>query len=172
MKLFRVLKSIVHGKYPKFISGFWSELWELLGISILASSSHHSQMVGQIEHAHCTLEQLFRVYSLESENDCDWFKVVLFVELAINNFTADFTGLQLFELVYCSIPAASLYLLPNFHTVPTTQIFLENFSSNFLQQIHELLKYMVKSSTHMRATINMQIFRLVINFFFWLPISK
>ena len=56
VSFFGVSKSILCDRDPKFTSQVWTNLWKLLGTSVLASSSHYSQTNGQIERTHRTLE--------------------------------------------------------------------------------------------------------------------
>jgi transposase InsO family protein len=93
-----VPRMIVSDRDPRFASGFWQELFRLLGTKLRMSTAYHPQTDGQTENTNKTIENMLRAY-VNNHLD-DWDEHLLHVEMAINNAVQDSTGYSPFYLTY------------------------------------------------------------------------
>jgi hypothetical protein len=56
--------SIVSDRDPRFVSEFWTALWERFGSKLKLSTAYHPQTDGQTERMNRTVEQMLRAYCL------------------------------------------------------------------------------------------------------------
>ena len=74
-------KSIVSDRDPRFTSGFWRHVFELLGSKLHTSTADHFQTDGQTERANRVVADVFRTVATPKE----WGKQLPFVEFAHKN---------------------------------------------------------------------------------------
>ena len=75
--------SIVSDRGSKFISKFWRQLTDNLGIKLNLSTAYHPQTDGQTERVNQVLEQYLRIFT--SYNQDDWSKLLAQASFAYNN---------------------------------------------------------------------------------------
>ncbi|CAI5710045.1 unnamed protein product [Peronospora effusa] len=81
-------ESIVSDRDPRFTSGFWRHVFELLGSKLHMSTADHPQTDGQTERANRVVADVLRTIATPTE----WSKQFPFVEFAINNSVHASTG--------------------------------------------------------------------------------
>ena len=81
-------ESIVSDRDPRFTSGFWRHVFELLGSKLHMSTADHPQTDGQTERANRVVADVLRTIATPKE----WSKQLPFVEFAINNSVHASTG--------------------------------------------------------------------------------
>ena len=69
VKLWRVSKSIVNDRDPRFTGRFWTELFKMLGTDLKFSTSFHPQTDGQTERINGLLEMYLRHYVSAHQRD-------------------------------------------------------------------------------------------------------
>src|SRR5438309_172287 len=87
-------KSILSDRGPQFISGFWQELLERLGVKSRLTSPYHPQGDGQTERTQRTWLQYLRLYAKEN----DWVSWLTPMEFAYNSAVHEATGFSPFSL--------------------------------------------------------------------------
>jgi len=68
-KLHGLLKHVISDRGPQFIALFTKELYRLLGIQIFSSTAWHPQTNGQTERINQELNQFFRLFVNEQQDD-------------------------------------------------------------------------------------------------------
>ena len=75
--------SVISDRGTQFISEFWTQLSDRLGIALKHSSSFHPQTDGQTERVNAVLEQYLRQFVSFAQDDwVDWLPIA---EFASNN---------------------------------------------------------------------------------------
>ena len=92
-------ESIVSDRDPRFTSGFWRDVFELLGIKLHISTADHPQTDVQTERANRVVADVLRTIETPKE----WSKHLPIVEFAINNSVHASTGKHHFMLTDCAI---------------------------------------------------------------------
>jgi hypothetical protein len=82
-KLHGLPNSMLSDRRPQFVAEFMRELYCLLGITILSSTTYHPQLDGQTEHVNQELEQYIQIFVSKRQND--WDTLLLLGEFAYNN---------------------------------------------------------------------------------------
>ena len=72
-------ESIVSDRDPRFTSGFWRHVFELLGSKLHMSTADHPQTDGRTERANRVVADVLRTTATPKE----WSKQLPFVEFAI-----------------------------------------------------------------------------------------
>eukprot|EP01113_Clastostelium_recurvatum_P044609 TRINITY_DN7552_c0_g2_i1.p1 TRINITY_DN7552_c0_g2~~TRINITY_DN7552_c0_g2_i1.p1 ORF type:complete len:389 (-),score=8.07 TRINITY_DN7552_c0_g2_i1:103-1269(-) len=90
--------SVISDRDPKFTSGFWDQLFKLLGVQLRMSTSHHPQTDGQSERTIQILEHMLRC-SVHHQQD-NWEDLLPGLEFAYNNSVSTATGFSPFYLNY------------------------------------------------------------------------
>jgi hypothetical protein len=75
--------NIVSDRGPQFVAEFMRELCRLLGIQVSASTAYHPQSDGQTERVNQEVEQYFRLFVNERQDD--WDELTPMAEFAYNN---------------------------------------------------------------------------------------
>jgi transposase InsO family protein len=70
-KLHRLPFNVLSDQGPQFIVKFMKELYKLLGIKMLASTTYHPQSNGQTEHVNQELEWYIQLFVGERQDDWD-----------------------------------------------------------------------------------------------------
>ena len=81
-------ESIVSDRDPRFTSGFWRHVFELLGSKLHMSTADHPQTDGQTERANRVVVDVLRTVATPKE----WSKQFPFVKFAINKSVHASTG--------------------------------------------------------------------------------
>ncbi|MBW0508188.1 hypothetical protein O181_047903 [Austropuccinia psidii MF-1] len=94
-----VPKIIISDRYPKFISEFWTNLYDILGTKLAFSTAYHSQTDGLAERMIQTMEDILRwfcAYGMEYKDHegyiHDWVTLLPAVQLAYNTSQNSTTG--------------------------------------------------------------------------------
>lgn len=89
---------IVSDRGSQFVSEFWRQLSDRLGVTLKHSSAFHPQTDGQTERANAGVEQYLRQYITFRQDDwADWLPLA---EFAANNTTSETTGVSPFFVNY------------------------------------------------------------------------
>ena len=99
-------KDIVSDRGSLFMSRFWKNTCEKLGIKLNYSTSFHPQTDGQTERVNQTLEQYLRCFV--NYNQDNWVKLLPLAEFAYNNSVNASTGKSPFMANYGFHPRADL----------------------------------------------------------------
>ena len=91
-------RSFVSDRDPKFTSGFWRGLFDLLRTKLSFSSTAHPESDGQTERINGILEVMIRHFV--SANLDDWSHLLPYLEFAYNNAPQKSTGYSPFYLNY------------------------------------------------------------------------
>ena len=91
-------RSIVSDRDTRFLSNFWTELFDLTQTTLRFSTANHPQSDGQTERTNRTLEQYLRIYVENKPHD--WANYLTLAEIAYNNATHSAIGTSPFYLVY------------------------------------------------------------------------
>ncbi|MDB5911071.1 MAG: hypothetical protein JWP34_5188, partial [Massilia sp.] len=90
--------NIVSDRGTQFVSEFWTQLSERLGVRLKHSSAFHPETDGQTERLNATLEQYLRAFMSFHQNDwVDWLPLA---EFASNNTISETTGVSPFFANY------------------------------------------------------------------------
>ena len=84
MRLHGLPRSIVSDRDTKFVGYFWRTLWKNFRMDLKFSSTHHLQIVGQIEVVNRSLDTLLRC--LVGDKPKGWDLILPQVEFSYNNF--------------------------------------------------------------------------------------
>lgn len=90
--------NIVSDRGVQFVSEFWKQLSERLGVTLKHSSSFHPQTDGQTERVNAMVEQYLRAYMGFYQDD--WAKWLPLAEFAMNNAVSETTGVSPFFANY------------------------------------------------------------------------
>ena len=89
---------IVSDRGSVFISGFWKELMEHLGVNLNLSTAFHAQTDGQTERVNQVLEGYLRHYTSFQQDD--WAELLQLAEHAYNTATSESTKVSPFFANY------------------------------------------------------------------------
>ena len=110
-KIHGIPRSVVSDRDPRFVSGFWQEMWRLLGTKLRMSNAHHPQTDGQTEAANRVVEMVLRCTLHSSNEPTHWARDLSLVEFVINNNPSQSTGYTPFFLNYGYYPATPMDLI-------------------------------------------------------------
>lgn len=82
--------SIISDRDPKFVSQFWSALWQLFGTKLKMSTAYHPQTDGQTERVNRVLEETLRAFCMLEPTS--WDEHLPNAAFAYNNATHASTG--------------------------------------------------------------------------------
>ena len=92
-------ESIVSDRDPRFTSGFWRHVFELLGSKLHMSTTDHPQTDDHTEKANRLVADL--LHTIATPKECS--EHLTFVEFAVNNSVHASTGKHHFMLTDCAI---------------------------------------------------------------------
>ena len=78
-------KVILSDRDKKFLSDFWSTLFNRLGVQLLYSTAYHPQTDGQSEKTNQTVEIMLRFFLATLENPADWLRCLPQIQSVLNN---------------------------------------------------------------------------------------
>jgi hypothetical protein len=96
VRLHGVPDSIVSNRDTKFMSIFWRELQQIMGVKLLMSTAFHPQMDGVTERANHSIGQI--LHTIIQSDQQDWAQKCPMVEFALNSNVSSTTGFMPFEL--------------------------------------------------------------------------
>ena len=72
-------ESITSDRRPQFVSGFWRELCQQLGIQVKLSTAYHPETDGQTERTNQSIEQYLRAFVNHVQDDWgEWLPIAKF----------------------------------------------------------------------------------------------
>lgn len=98
--------TIVSDRGTQFVTHFWDELCQRLGIKSVLSTAYHPETDGQTENANAVLEQYLRVYVAYLQDD--WASWLPSAEFAANNLVSETTRHSPFFANYGQHPRMGL----------------------------------------------------------------
>lgn len=137
IRVFGVPRSIVNDRDPRFLSKFWSALFDKLGTKLKPSTAYHPETDGQTERINQTLEQILRC--VIEENGGEWDQYLGAVELAYNTSTSATTGRSPFEIVFGRVANVPLSLTADTQ-LPRINEFLGSFHELWESTRQRILK--------------------------------
>jgi hypothetical protein len=84
------------------MSRWWREVYRILNVKLLMSTSFHPQTDGVMEQANCSIAQILRAFI--ASNQRDWVRFLTMVEFAINSSINRVMGMAPFEVNYGFLP--------------------------------------------------------------------
>ena len=90
-------RSIVSDRDSRFLSSFWTELFEQAQTTLRFSTANHPQTDGQTERTNRTLEQYLRIFARYAPGR--WSSLLTLAEISYNSSTHSATGCSPFFLV-------------------------------------------------------------------------
>ena len=102
---------LITDRDPKFLSKFWTALFEKLGVKLLYSTAYHPQTDGSSERTNQTVEIALRFFVHALENPAYWPQVLPRIQGIINNISSSTTGKTPNEVAYGFAPRRLLDLL-------------------------------------------------------------
>ena len=96
-------KVIISDCNRKFLSTFWTSLFEKLGIQLLYSTAYHLQTNGQSEQTNQMAKTMLQFFIGTLENDSQWPKCLTQIQLVLNNLMST-TGRSANEICYSFMP--------------------------------------------------------------------
>jgi hypothetical protein len=89
-------RSIISDRDTRFMSDFWSSLWDALGSKLKKSTSYHPQSDGQTERQNRSMLDALRAYV--NKKGTDWDKHLIAIEIAYNSSIHASTSFSPFKL--------------------------------------------------------------------------
>lgn len=102
---------LITNRDPKFLSKFWTALFEKLGVKLLYSTAYHPQTDGSSECTNQTVEIALRFFVHALEDPSLWPEVLPQIQSILNNTSSSTTGKTPNEMAYGFSPCRSLDLL-------------------------------------------------------------
>ena len=120
----RLPTALVSDRDPRFTSGVWQELWNMLNCSLKMSTTHHPQSDGQTERANRSILEYMRHFSNSMGTDWDAPATLAQMEFALNSKRSASTQQSAFELHLgrAAIPPAALNIPPPAGQVTTNTL--------------------------------------------------
>ena len=94
-----ISRAIISDRDSKFMSKFWITIFNKLDITMLTSTTYHSQTNEQFERTNQIVKIALR-YHLIVNSDDDWTKMLSFMQAKSNNVKQFITRFALNELIY------------------------------------------------------------------------
>ena len=91
---------LITDRDPKFLSKFWTSLFENLGVKLLYSTAYHLQTDGSSERTNQTVEIALRFFVHALVYPSEWPQVLSRIQAIINNSSSLTTGKTPNELAY------------------------------------------------------------------------
>ena len=102
---------LINDRDPKFLSKFWTSLFEKLGVKLLYSTAYHPQRDCSSERTNQTVEIALRFFVHALVDSSKWPQVLPRIQDIINNSSSSTTGKTPNELAYNFSPRLPLDLL-------------------------------------------------------------
>ena len=96
-------KVIISDHDRKFLSTFWTLLFEKLGIQLLYLTAYHPQTDGRSKWTNQMTETMLQFFIGTLENDSQWPKCLTQIQLVLNNLMST-TGRSANEICYSFMP--------------------------------------------------------------------
>lgn len=137
-KIHGMPRSLVSDRDPLFVSGFWQELFKLLGTKLRMSSVYHPQSDGQIEVLNRVIEQY--LWSFVHHQPTSWGKFLIWAEWSYNTSIHSTTGLTPFEITFGKKPPNIPHYLAGTSNIDVVDEFLVHHDAAFAMLRKKLLK--------------------------------
>ena len=132
-------RSIVSDRDRRFLSSFWTELFEQLHTTLRFSTANHPQTDGQTERTNRTLEQYLRIFVRHRPNE--WNSYLQLAEFSYNTSTHSALGFSPYYVVYNQHPSLPLdFLLEPVQTRNDTVQHFVNDRKDMLDCIRQQLQ--------------------------------
>lgn len=140
--------NIISDRGTQFVSGFWAQLSERLGVTLKHSSAFHPQTDGQTERINSVLEQYLRAFVNFHQDD--WMKWLPLAEFASNNTVSETTGCSPFFANYGFHPhlgvEPSKPCPPDMTMAQKREFFKGNKSADRMERILEQLRALAQQA--------------------------
>jgi len=91
--------AIISDRDPKFVQGFWRQLFQLIHTRLLFSAAYHPQTDGQSERSNQTLEVALR-YAIATHPGVEWTDHLPALQATLNGSLSVSTGYSPYQLLY------------------------------------------------------------------------
>lgn len=95
-----VPKMILSDRDPKFLNSLWKEIFEILNVQLLYSTTYHPQTDGASERKNQTAEIALGFYLAGMTDNRSWPSILSRLQAALNNSTSASTGKSPNEILY------------------------------------------------------------------------
>ena len=140
--------NIVSDRGTQFVSNFWTQLSERLGITLKHSSAFHPESDGQTERINSSVEAYLRAFMNFHQND--WVQWLALAEFAMNNVISETTGVSPFFANYGFNPRLGVEpsqpTPPNLTSAQKHQFYRANAVADRFDRIITQLKALAQQS--------------------------
>lgn len=140
--------NIISDRGTQFVSGFWTQLSERLGVTLRHSSAFHPETDGQTERINSVLEQYLRAFVNFHQDD--WMEWLPLAEFASNNLVSETTGCSPFFANYGFNPhlgtEPSKPCPPDMTLAQKREFFKGNKTADRMERILEQLQALAKQA--------------------------
>ena len=140
--------NIISDRGTQFVSGFWTQLSERLGVALKHSSAFHPQTDGQTERINSILEQYLRAFVNFHQDD--WVSWLPLAEFASNNLISETTGCSPFFANYGFNPSLGVEpskpCPPDMTIAQKREFFKGNKTADRIERILEQLRALAQQA--------------------------
>ena len=143
---------IVSDRDPRFTSGFWQELFKILGTQLRMSTSAHPQTDGQIVRLNQGIEDYIRCYIKADQSD--WVEHVDMLEFSYNATIPSATGFSPFELSTGKEVLTPIALLHNTNKTQAEELDVAKFLEEWKERMQAAQVHLTKTKSQMINRVN------------------
>lgn len=92
-------QGIISDRNSKFLSSFWKQIFDKLGIDMLTSTAYYPQTDSQSERINRTIEIALR-FHITATGDDNWLPALPYIQSLLNNAKNQTTGFASNKLLY------------------------------------------------------------------------
>jgi hypothetical protein len=143
VRLHGVPDSIVSGRDTKFMSIFWRELQQIMGLKLLMSTVFHPHTNGAMERENHSIGQILR--TIVQSDQQDWAQKCPMVEFALNSNISSTTGFMPFEWNSGYMPRIGIHMTTDTKFTGVRQ-FAQQARMNLLAAHHAIIESRVSQT--------------------------
>ena len=143
---------IVSDRNPRFTSGFWQELFRILGTQLRMSSSAHPQTDGQTERLNQGIEDYIRCYVKADQTD--WVEHIDMLEFCYNAAIHSSTGFSPFELATGKEVLTPIALLHTNKKTQVEELDVSRFLEEWKDRMQAAQEHLIKTKSQMINRVN------------------